>query len=105
MAQAPLPLSTIQALLFLCMWPLPVERQQHDPSWLYSGIAVNAALYLGLHRPNTARNPQQQQHQLEGGDALEKTMTWLGCVYISGSYVLLYTLQPFLIFFTAEPLC
>ncbi|KAH8725189.1 hypothetical protein GQ44DRAFT_616300 [Phaeosphaeriaceae sp. PMI808] len=32
------------------MFPYPLQFQTKDPSWIYSGIAVNAAMYMGLHR-------------------------------------------------------
>ncbi|KAI8631640.1 hypothetical protein F5Y19DRAFT_463337 [Xylariaceae sp. FL1651] len=81
--QAPLPLQKIQALLLLCVWPMPVTNQPRDPSWLYCGIAVNSALYLGLHRPGPP--PSFRPIRLSVGTPLERIMTWLGCFYISGS--------------------
>ncbi|KAI1124306.1 hypothetical protein F5Y10DRAFT_31978 [Nemania abortiva] len=80
--QAPLPLQRIRALLLLCVWPMPVETQRQDPSWLYSGIAVNSALYLGLHRsgpPHPCRGPSGSSET-----PLERIITWLGCFYVSG---------------------
>ncbi|KAF1953184.1 hypothetical protein CC80DRAFT_420876 [Byssothecium circinans] len=47
--KAPLPHQTIQALTYLIVWPLPAEKQSHDATWLYCGVAINAALYMGLH--------------------------------------------------------
>ncbi|KAI0551824.1 hypothetical protein F4679DRAFT_572120 [Xylaria curta] len=81
--QAPLPIQKIRALLLLCMWPMPVNAQREDPSWVYCGIAVNSALFLGLHRPN----PPQPSRCRSGypGNALERMTTWLGCFYVSGS--------------------
>ena len=46
----PLPLHKIQALLILCVWPLPVDTQPRDPSWLYCGMAIYAARFMGLDR-------------------------------------------------------
>ncbi|KAI0111185.1 hypothetical protein GGR51DRAFT_547350 [Nemania sp. FL0031] len=80
--QAPLPLQTIRALLLLCVWPMPVETQRQDPSWLYSGIAVNSALYLGLHRPGPSPPSRGTSDYLE--TPLERIATWLGCFYVSG---------------------
>ncbi|KAI3317352.1 hypothetical protein HD806DRAFT_527130 [Xylariaceae sp. AK1471] len=82
--QPPLPLQKIQALLLLCMWPKPVPAQSQDPSWLYCGIAVNSALFLGLHRPDP---PPWARCSLgvSSANLLERIMTWLGCFYVSGS--------------------
>ncbi|KAK6208047.1 binuclear zinc transcription factor [Colletotrichum tabaci] len=49
----PISMSTINALLVLCAWPLPTIRFLNDPSSSYVAIAQNAALGLGLH---TGRN-------------------------------------------------
>ncbi|KAL9573210.1 hypothetical protein ACKAV7_002895 [Fusarium commune] len=51
---APLPLYKVQALLLLCNWPLPTDKQWKEPSWLYCGVAIQAArlsLHLGLPCP------------------------------------------------------
>ncbi|KAF5561478.1 nucleoside-diphosphate-sugar epimerase [Fusarium napiforme] len=45
---APLPLYKVQALLLLCNWPLPTDKQWKEPSWLYCGVAIQAARYLSL---------------------------------------------------------
>uniref|UniRef100_L2G9U7 Binuclear zinc transcription factor n=1 Tax=Colletotrichum fructicola (strain Nara gc5) TaxID=1213859 RepID=L2G9U7_COLFN len=45
----PISISTINALLVLCTWPLPTIRFLNDPSASYVAIAQNAALLLGLH--------------------------------------------------------
>ncbi|KAI0449846.1 hypothetical protein F5B21DRAFT_517875 [Xylaria acuta] len=81
--QAPLTLQKIRALLLLCMWPMPVNSQREDPSWIYSGIAVNSALYLGLHRPNSSQ-PSRCRSGFKGSP-LEGITTWLGCFYVTGS--------------------
>ncbi|KAI1260412.1 hypothetical protein F5Y18DRAFT_420182 [Xylariaceae sp. FL1019] len=81
--KAPLPISKIQALLFMCMWPMPIDSQPKDPSWLYCGMAVNSAIYMGLHRfgpPPTSRGLGTP-----AGTRLERILTWLGCFYVSGT--------------------
>ncbi|KAI0599551.1 hypothetical protein F4775DRAFT_550358 [Biscogniauxia sp. FL1348] len=90
--QAPLPLQTIQALLILCMWPMPVEKQPQDPSWLYCGIAVNAAVFMGLHRHNSVGTlrcvgitPAMREVRM---------LTWLGCFYVSSSLAMHLGLPP-----------
>ncbi|KAI1151080.1 hypothetical protein F4825DRAFT_462876 [Nemania diffusa] len=83
--QAPLPLPKIRALLLLCLWPMPVVSQRQDPSWLYSGIAVNSALYLGLHRSGPSPLYRGISSSLETPlERLERIVTWLGCFYVSG---------------------
>ena len=48
-------LATIHALLILCTWPITVPTQPDDPSWNYCGLATNAALLVGLHKPGQER--------------------------------------------------
>ncbi|KAI1372463.1 fungal-specific transcription factor domain-containing protein [Hypoxylon crocopeplum] len=94
--RAPMPLSKIQALLFLCMWPLPVSHQRDDPSWLYCGIAVNAAFYMSLHRssPKAGTTPSLYSIGVISGSAHERTNTWLGCFYVSTSLSMHHGLPP-----------
>ncbi|KAI5924610.1 hypothetical protein F4810DRAFT_700675 [Camillea tinctor] len=90
--QAPLSLQAIQALLILCMWPLPVEKQSQDPSWLYCGIAVNAAVYMGLHRPNSIGS--LRYIGVSAGNKEARVLTWLGCFYVSSSLAMHLGLPP-----------
>lgn len=41
----------IQGLLLLCLWPLPYGAMIDDPGAVYSGIATQKAMQIGLHRP------------------------------------------------------
>lgn len=82
---APLPLHKIQALLFLCTWPLPIEAQLKDPSWLYCGIAVQAARYMGLDREQPL--PTTRSMGVTPGTRRARISTWLGCFYVATSYV------------------
>ncbi|KAI1391814.1 uncharacterized protein F4822DRAFT_105932 [Hypoxylon trugodes] len=94
--QAPISLSKIQALLFLCTWPLPVPHQPEDPSWLYCGVAVNAALYMGLHRsnPRAGSTPSVRSVGVISGSPYERINTWLGCFHVSTSLSMHLGLPP-----------
>ncbi|KAH3953335.1 hypothetical protein HBH53_041310 [Parastagonospora nodorum] len=80
---APLPLQTIQAITYLTMFPLTLESQTEDPSWLYSGVAVNAAMYMGLHRAKPA--PSLRSIGVYAGSPRARAHTWLGCFVASTS--------------------
>jgi hypothetical protein len=80
---APLPLQTIQAINYLAMFPLPLRSQTEDPSWLYSGVAVNAAMYMGLHRTKPA--PSLRSIGVYAGSPQARAHTWLGCFVASTS--------------------
>lgn len=44
-------LKNLQSLLMICQWPLDVETQVEDPSWMHIGFTVNAAWHMGLDKP------------------------------------------------------
>lgn len=48
-AAVPVPPPVISALLILSTWSLPTIRFMADPTYMYTGIALNSCLYLGLH--------------------------------------------------------
>jgi hypothetical protein len=83
---APLPLQTIQAINYLTMFPFPLSSQTEDPSWLYSGVAVNAAMYMGLHRTKTV--PSLRSIGVYAGSPRARAHTWLGCFVASTSCVI-----------------
>lgn len=83
LATSPASLYTIQTLLVLCYWPLPCNKQPHDPSWHIYDVAINAALFLGLHTSAEQRALRLNEHASE-----VRSKIWLGCLYISTLYVL-----------------
>ncbi|RFU34161.1 hypothetical protein B7463_g2163, partial [Scytalidium lignicola] len=44
------PIQTIQAILILCLWPLPVDTMWKDPSHTMAGAAMQLAIQNGLHK-------------------------------------------------------
>ncbi|GKT46705.1 replication factor A protein 1 [Colletotrichum spaethianum] len=75
----PISMSTVNALLVLCTWPLPTIRFLSDPSSSYIAIAQNAALMLGLHtgrgtHPEFCIGPNRQTDITDE----EACFTWMG---------------------------
>ncbi|WYZ40065.1 hypothetical protein EsH8_IV_000406 [Colletotrichum jinshuiense] len=75
----PISMSTVNALLVLCTWPLPTLRFLNDPSASYVAIAQNAALLLGLHtgrgtHPEFCIGPNRQTDITDE----EACFTWMG---------------------------
>ncbi|KAF2637852.1 hypothetical protein P280DRAFT_492219 [Massarina eburnea CBS 473.64] len=81
--KAPVPLQAIQALTHLIVWPFTTERQNRDTSWLYCGVAINAAMYMGLHHSK----PTQSYRSIgvPAGSLRARAHTWLGCFLASTS--------------------
>lgn len=78
--QPPLPLSAIQALLVVSLWPLPCSKQFKDPSWLYCGVAIQSARYMGLDRLQPM--PPLRSLGLTLKNAHAGRSAWLGCFYV-----------------------
>ncbi|KAK8025830.1 hypothetical protein PG990_003653 [Apiospora arundinis] len=83
---APLPLRKIQAILCVCHWTLGAGIQMRDPSWLYSGIAMNASFYM---RPGYVRNAEETSEDID-----TRVNTWLGCFYVCNSLAMHLGLTP-----------
>lgn len=77
---APLPLYKIQALVLLCEWPLGVVTQANDPTWLYSGVAIQAARFMSLDRQQTV--PSLRSLGVAPGNITARVNTWLGCFFV-----------------------
>ncbi|KAG9255820.1 uncharacterized protein F5Z01DRAFT_680787 [Emericellopsis atlantica] len=80
---APLPLYKIQALVLLCEWPFGVETQAKDPTWLYSGVAIQAARFMSLDRQQTV--PSLRSLGVAPGNISARINTWLGCFLVTTS--------------------
>ncbi|PVH98249.1 hypothetical protein DM02DRAFT_51421 [Periconia macrospinosa] len=79
--KAPVPYQTIQALTYLIVWPFPAERQNRDSTWLYCGVATNAAMYMGLHHARPP--PSLRSIGVPAGTPKSRAHTWLGCFVAS----------------------
>jgi len=73
-------LQAVQAILLLCVWPFPIRHERDDPSLNYCGLAISAAMQLGLHCPSyrneykISKTPESKTHSV---------VTWLACFQIS----------------------
>lgn len=75
---------TIQALLLLCLWPFPVASQLDDPSWEYCGMAVAAALKMGLDDSPASWG---EAIRPSSDELTWRSKTWLGCLCVSTKWV------------------
>ncbi|KAK0701309.1 hypothetical protein B0H67DRAFT_98217 [Lasiosphaeris hirsuta] len=76
---APRSLPAIQALLILCLWPMPYAALIDDPSWVFSGMAIQKALQLGMYRPL-----ESLIDYAKGDHRVARSMqdTWLACLVV-----------------------
>lgn len=81
-ATPPRSVEVVQAFLVLCMWPFPFYTTTEDPSLLYCGIAIQAGLQMGLHRPGFTRDFSSRRVLLEEPEDVVNS-TWLACYIVS----------------------
>ncbi|KAF3924081.1 hypothetical protein ABW21_db0209826 [Orbilia brochopaga] len=76
-------IESVQALLLLCLWPFPTASMNEDPSHIYSGIATQIALQLGLHCHGQAHSHLNIfQNQMKPDDEIKMT-TWMACFLVN----------------------
>jgi hypothetical protein len=75
--RTPLSMSSIQALLLLCLWPFPVPTQRNDPSWNLCNVALAAAVHYDL-----PSSPDQEGKWLQDSEQAA-CRTWLGCFQVT----------------------
>lgn len=77
-------LKDLHALLILIQWPFEVETQQEDPAWIYAGMAVNTALYMGLNRLEDENSfGILTRHFQQMANLRCRKMTWMKCFQLS----------------------
>lgn len=99
---APRSIYDVHAILLLCIWPLAPRKEASNPAWSYVGLAINACVEMGLHKPapttTTDVGPQQRISQMAAATAgwndqrrevsvFRQRLTWLACFSISTQYV------------------
>jgi hypothetical protein len=83
----PRSLPAIQALLILCLWPMPYAATIDDPSWTWSGMANQKALQLGLYRP-FQRLVEYAKGDLQVANSMQNV--WMACVVVGQMYTSIY---------------
>nr|POE73014.1 regulatory protein leu3 [Quercus suber] len=81
--EPPLSLHTIQGIVLLSFWPLPIDSQLRDPGWLYMDVAISAARWLDLD--GAANRPFYHGGQLSERDMQIASRTWLAIFVVSSS--------------------
>ncbi|KAE9367382.1 hypothetical protein N431DRAFT_561376 [Stipitochalara longipes BDJ] len=75
---------TVQALLIICMWPFTFISIADDASFLYSGLATQLGLQLGLHRPFVTHTHVGGSEQQDAETDFEPRLsTWLACFVVN----------------------
>ncbi|KAE9382121.1 hypothetical protein N431DRAFT_440904 [Stipitochalara longipes BDJ] len=75
-----------QAMLILCMFPMPINKNCEDVRWVYSGIAMQMATLAGLH----TRSSDHEYRKAGAASATERdrqefSRTWYCCCYVNAT--------------------
>ena len=69
-----------QALLILCIWPLPNQKVLDDCSYRFVGLAKSLSYQLGLHRGEFITEFTRSQTSMPNAEKW-RTRTWLGLYF------------------------
>jgi hypothetical protein len=76
------PIPTIQAILILCLWPLPVDSMWKDPSHALAGAAMQLAVQNGLHKVKHEQDFRKTRVHMNGHTTVFRARLWLHCVIL-----------------------
>ncbi|KAI1104081.1 hypothetical protein F4804DRAFT_308180 [Jackrogersella minutella] len=76
------PLQTIQALLLLCVWPVPMNTGYRDMSLVLSGAAINLSMQNGLHIIGTGQDFARERLTVNETTRTTRAKLWADCVVI-----------------------
>lgn len=69
----------VKALCILCTWPLPVSSTSSEPTFMLSGIMMQIAMQIGLHRPSYAQDFTKFRVELREEELKDRVKTWAAC--------------------------
>jgi hypothetical protein len=73
----------VKAMCVLCTWPLPISSTSSDPTFMISGLMLQIAQQIGLHRPSHAQDFSKFQIQLREEELRDRVKTWAACNVVS----------------------
>lgn len=79
LADVPQSYLVIQAVCLFCTWPLPFSSTSSDPTFMLSGLMMQMALQIGLHRPSHAQDFTKFRVELREEELRDRIRTWAAC--------------------------
>lgn len=77
------PLETIQGLLLLCVWPVPINTMQKDMSNIFSGAAIHLAMQIGLHVVGAGQDFARVKLDARREQIVRRAELWAHCLIVS----------------------
>ncbi|KAJ5547696.1 transcriptional regulator family: Fungal Specific TF [Penicillium frequentans] len=84
----------VKALCLLCTWPLPTTSQRTDATFMLSGLMMQIAMQLGLHRPVQAEEFTTFQMAAQGEALKDRLHTWIICNMVAQNVATGYGQPP-----------
>ncbi len=86
LADVPQSYIVVQAMCLFCTWPLPFSTTSSDPTFMLSGLMMQIALQIGLHRPSHAQDFTKFKVELREEELKDRVKTWAACNAIAQRY-------------------
>ncbi|EED13923.1 C6 transcription factor, putative [Talaromyces stipitatus ATCC 10500] len=84
----------VKALCLLCTWPLPTTSQKSDQTFMLSGLMMNLAMQLGLHRPVQPEEFTTFRMEVRGEELKDRLQTWVLCNLVAQNVATGYGQPP-----------
>ncbi|KAI1083699.1 hypothetical protein F5B20DRAFT_528147 [Whalleya microplaca] len=91
------PIETIQGLLLLCLWPVPINTMHKDLSHILSGAAVHLATQVGLHVRGSGQDFARVKLDSDQTQKILREQLWTYCIMISQSTSLREGIPPLIL--------
>ena len=73
-------LSTIQAFLLLCVWPIPVDTLDYDISPVLIGVLLQLAVNIGLHLRGDGQDFSRTTLDHDSTEEIRRSKIWMTCL-------------------------
>ncbi|THC98040.1 hypothetical protein EYZ11_002466 [Aspergillus tanneri] len=84
----------VKALCLVCTWPLPTTSQRTDATFMLSGLMMQIAMQLGLHRPVQAEEFTTFRMEVQGEAKKDRLQTWVLCNVVAQNVATGYGQPP-----------
>lgn len=69
----------VKALNLLCTWPFPTSSTSSDATFMFSGVMMQIAIQIGLHRPSHTQDFSKFRMELQEYELKDRVRTWAIC--------------------------
>ena len=76
------PIQTVQALVLLCAWPLPVKHLLNDKIHTLAGACMQLALQIGLHVSGVGQDFARERVQAQVSEQNYRALLWRYCTIV-----------------------